>query len=189
MRKNICIRFVEMFIGSVVMSSIVCFICVFGLLTADSWTRNATLTALPIIYIVWNFRILRRCYFEMFDDKQYYITNLFATGAFIAISMFAFILLPRKSYSWLFLVTGLGSFLNVNIPSTIAILTFHSILFVSIFLAPIGLGWIKMKAKEEEELLERIPGILEINPLEQSHGNTEVSTNENKEKEEKNPLP
>lgn len=63
------------------------------------------------------------------------------------------------------------------------------IVFASIFLAPIGLGWIKMKAKEEKELLERAPGILEINPLEQKRDNTEVFTNENKEKKEENSLP
>ncbi len=189
MKKRIYLRFIEMFVGSVVMSSIVCLMCVLSLLTADSGTRNITLTLLPIIYIIWNFTKLRSCYFELFDENRYYITNLFATGAFIVMSIFAFVLLPRKGYSWLFLVTGLGSFLNVKIPASIAISAFHIILIISIFLAPIGLGWIKIKAKEEQELLEMVPGILEVNPSEPGHTNTEVFANEENEKKEENPLP
>lgn len=63
------------------------------------------------------------------------------------------------------------------------------IVFASIFLAPIGLWWIKVKAREAEELLERAPGILEVNPLEQKKDSMEVSTNEDKEKKEENSLP
>ena len=189
MKKGIYSRFIKMFIGSVAMSSTVCLVCVLGLLTVGSWQRNSVLTALPIIYIIWNFRALRGCYIEMFDDKKYYATNLFATGAFVVVSVLAFILLPREGYSWLFLVTGLGSFLNFAVRAKIAISAFHAILTISIFLAPIGLGWIKMKEKEEKELLERAPGLLAVNPLEQKRDNTEVFTNENKEKKEKNSLP
>lgn len=177
-----------MFTGSVVMSSTVCTLCVCGVLMYDTWQRNAVLTALPIIYIIWNYRSLRICYLEMLDDKKYYITNLFATGAFIVVSMLAFILLPREGYSWLFLVTGLGSFLNFAVRAKIAISAFHTILTISIFLAPIGLGWVKIKAMERRELREMAPGILEVNPLEQKRNSTEVQTNEIQKTKEKDSL-
>ncbi len=178
MRKNICIRFVEMFIGSVVMSSVACTLCACGVLMYDTWQRNAVLTALPIIYIIWNFKSLSSCYVELRDNKKYYVINLIATAAFFLTSICSFLLLPRVSYSWLFLVTGLGSFLNFVVRAKIAILSFHAILTISIFLAPIGLGWVKIEAREREELWERAPGILEVNPLEQKRESTEVQTNE-----------
>ena len=188
MIRNIFTRFAKMLVGSVIMSSVACTLCVCGVLMYDTWQRNAVLTALPIIYIIWNFKSLSSCYFELRDDKKYYVINLIATAAFSLTSICSFLLLPRVSYSWLFLVTGLGSFLNFVVRAKVAILSFHAILTISIFLAPIGLGWIKMKEREEEELLERAPGILEVNPLEQKRDSTEVQTNEIQKTKEKDSL-
>ena len=182
------IRFFEMLFGSVILSSIVCFFCIKGIIPGEGLLRNGILTALPIIYIIWNFKSLSSCYFELCDDKKYYVINLIATASFFLTSICSFLLLPRVSYSWLFLVTGLGSFLNFVVRAQIAILSFHAILTISIFLAPIGLGWVKIKAKEEEELRERAPGILEVNPLEQKTKSTEVQTNEIQKTKEKDSL-
>lgn len=177
-----------MLVGSVVMSSVVCILCVCGVLTYDTWQRNAVLTALPIIYIIWNFKSLSSCYFKMRGDKKYYVINLIATVAFSLTSICSFLLLPRVSYSWIFLVTGLGSFLNFVVRARIAILSFHAIMITSIFLAPIGLSWVKMAIKEEKELRERAPGILEVNPLEQKRDSTEVQTNEIQKTKEKDSM-
>ena len=188
MIRNIFTRFAKMLVGSVVMSSVACALCVCGVLMYDTWQRNAVLTALPIIYIIWNFKSLSSCYFEMHGDKKYYVINLIATAAFSLTSIFSFLFLPRTSYSWLFLVTGLGSFLNFVVRAQIAILSFHAIMNISIFLAPIGLGWVKIKAMERRELREMAPGILEVNPLEQKRKSTEVQTNEIQKTKEKDSL-
>ena len=94
----------------------------------------------------------------------------------------------RKAYSWLFLVTYLFGFSNIGLSSLSSILLFHIVLFISIFLAPIGLGWVKIKAMERRELREMAPGILEVNPLEQKRDSTEVQTNEIQKTKEKDSL-
>ncbi len=186
MIRSIFIRFTKMLVSSVVMSSIACVLCDSGVLAYGTWQGNAILSALPIIYIIWNFKSLSSCYFELSGDKTYYVINLIATAGFVLTSICSFLWLPRVSYSWLFLVTGLGSFLNFVVHSNTAILSFHVILTVSVFLAPIGLGWVKLAVQEEEELLKRAPGILEVNPLEQKKKTSEVQTDEIKKTKEKN---
>lgn len=177
-----------MLIASIMMSSIVCLACVLSLLLNDTWQRNAVLTALAIIYLTWNFRELRKNYLKMHNDKKYYIVNIIVTAGFILLSVISFLVLPRAVYSWLFLVTGLGSFLAVRVPAVVALPAFYIILFTSIFIAPIGLGWVKIKAMERRELREMAPGILEVNPLEQKRDSTEVQTNEIQKTKEKDSL-
>ena len=48
---------------------------------------------------------------------------------------------------------------------------------IVILCAPIGLGWVKEKRREKEEFISRMPGRLEVNPLEQKP-DKEVETNE-----------
>ena len=195
-KEIVIIRIAEMFVGSVIMSVAVCILCISGAMPVESMQRIVALTILPIIYILWNFIHLRRCYLGIRDKVQYYTLNLVATGAFAIVSIATYItasmiissIMLRKAYSWLFLVTYLFRFSNIGLSSLSSILLFHIVLFISIFLAPIGLSWIKLKEKEEEELREMAPGILEVNPLEQKRNSTEVQTNEIQKTKEKDSL-
>ena len=171
------IRLVELLIGSIIMSSVVCFFCDQGIIPTEGLLRDGTLTALPIIYILWNVYSLRRCYVVLGGEKSYYIINAIATVVFVAASLFAYKFYRGEIYSWFFLTTGLGSFLNISVSGIKSILAFHCLLSASIFLAPIGLGWVKMAIEEEEELMEVAPGFLEVNPLEPKKEDT--SSNEN----------
>lgn len=170
-KKVLFIRLAEILIVSVILSTGVCLMCVGGCLPINSVRRNIVLNLLPIAYIIWNFISLRRCYIVLCNDRKYYLSNLVATLVFVGTSIVAFIILPRKLYSWIFLITGLGSFLNVKVPAAIAIFLFHTIVFISIFLAPVGFGWIKEKELEKEEFISRMPGMLEVNPLESKSEN------------------
>lgn len=189
LKKVIFDRIVESVVVSVVMSAFICLLCVTGAMPVGSLQRDIALVLLPLAYIIWNFRTLRKCYIIIDGDtKLFYVSNLCTAVIFCGISMIAFVMLPRKAYSWFFLVTYLMRFTEIGITSPISIILFHVILTISIFLAPIGLGWVKIKAMERRELREMAPGILEVNPLEQKRDSTEVQTNEIQKTKEKDSL-
>ena len=182
-------RVIEMLLGCVLPSVFICSLCVSGPMPVGSIQRDITLIGAPVAFIVWNIIMLRRCYVAFVGERTYYIANICAYVVFTIVNLCAYIFLPTDAYTWIFVITRLGRYTNLGITSPVGITIFHFIAFISIFLAPIGLGWIKMKVREEEELLERAPGILEVNPLEQKKDSMEVSTNEDKEKKEENSLP
>ena len=181
-------RLVEMLLGCMVPSVFICLLCVTGPMPVGSTQRDVTLIGAPVAFIVWNIYNLRWCYKALGGKDLYYYVNICGYGAFAIINICSYIILPTDAYTWIFVITRLGRYSSLGITSPMAITLFHIILFISIFLAPIGLGWIKMKIKEEEELREMAPGILEVNPLEQKRDSTEVQTNEIQKTKEKDSL-
>lgn len=171
-------RLAKMLLGCIVPSVFICVLCVSGPMPVGSVQRDITLFFAPIAFIVWNFRTLRRCYKAFAGKKIYYDANICAYGIFAILNLLAYIILPADGYTWILVITRLGRYTNLGITSSVAITLFHLIIFLSIFLAPIGLGWIKEKRREKKEFISRMPGNLEVNPLEQKVY-TEVHTNGN----------
>lgn len=178
-KKAMMDRVIEMFLDSIVMSAFICLLCITGPMPVGSLQRSIALTALPFVYIVKNFFRLRKCYLIMRNDNSFYIANLFAATIYGTVSVVAYItasmifssIALRKAYSWVFLVTYFLGFSNIGISTKVSILLFHCLLFISIFLAPVGFGWIKEKELEKEEFISRMPGMLEVNPLESKSEN------------------
>ena len=173
-------RLGEMLTASIVMSALVCTLCVSGPMPVGSTQRDVTLAVLPAIYIVWNIVMLRRCYCILRSNEVYYIVNLCANSLLALVSICALFTFPRRLYSWAFLVTYFAGFLNVGISALVSVSLFHIIMLASIFLAPIGMGWVLEKEAEERQYIEKMPPMLEINPVEQDSDNTKVPENENK---------
>ena len=194
-KKAIMDRTIEMFLDSVVMSAVICLLCITGSMPVGSLQRSFALTALPFVYIVRNFFRLRKCYLIMVNEKSFFIANLFSVTIYATVSIVAYIIagkilssiILRKAYSWVFLVTYFLGFSNFGIPSIVSIALCHIILFISVFLAPIGLGWIHEKRREKEEFISRMPGMLEVNPLEPKSEN-KVKTDGKQEETPKNNL-
>ena len=126
---------------------------------------------------------LRRHYFYLHNKNKFYKVNLRANVIFALISVLAYMSGFKKPYSWLFLATALFRFSNIGITSIASILLFHTVLVISVFIAPIGMGWLEERIKEMEELEDIAPGFLEIdnykNPKALTNDDTEVSVNEN----------
>ncbi len=173
-------RVIEMLLGCILPSVFICVLCVSGPMPVGSIQRDITLIGAPVAFIAWNIIMLRRCYVAFKGSKIYYIVNIYAYAVFLIVNLCAYIFFPTDAYTWIFVITRLGRYSRLGITSPIAIILFHIAIIKSIFLAPIGLGWIKMKVKEEEELLARAPKRLDVNQLEKHRNNTEVPSNENK---------
>ena len=77
-------RVVEMLFGSVIMSAVVCYLCVSTpYMPVESIQRDITLIILPIIYIIWNVFRLRGFFVVVAEKKIYYIVNLCATALYL----------------------------------------------------------------------------------------------------------
>lgn len=155
-------RLREMMTGSLIMSVVVCIFCISGPMPVGSVQRDITLAILPVIYIIWNVFMLRRSYKKIKKIKSYYVISLCATAAFVFISVIAFFTFPRKFYSWFFLVTCLAGFSNVKLLIKLSLPMFYIVIFASVFLAPIGMGWVKRKAEEKKLYIEKMPPKLVI---------------------------
>ena len=181
-------RMIEMLIGCIVPSVFICLLCVTGPMPVGSIQRDITLIGAPAAFIAWNIYKLRWCYKGLGGKDLYYYANICGYSAFAIINICSYIVLPADAYTWIFVITRFARYSSLGITSPVAITLFHIILFISIFLAPIGLGWVKIKAMERRELREMAPGILEVNPLEQKRESTEVQTNEIQKTKEKDSL-
>ena len=171
-------RLGELLAGCVIMSAFICALCVSGPMPVGSIQRDVALALLPVIYVVWNVVMLRRCYRILCRIKIYYIVNSCAGLFFALISICAFFTIPRALYSWMFLATYLAGFSNIGIQPFLSVILFHSVITASIFVAPVGMGWVKKMEEEERQYIENMPPMLEINTVEQSAENTEVVHNE-----------
>ena len=171
--------------GCAVMSSIVCILCVSGPMPNGSIQRDIALAILSPIFIVWNILSLRRHYFYLHGIAEYYKVNLCDNIMFVLISVAFYICGSQKVYSWLFLATLMLRFSSIGITSIASILLFHASLVISVFIAIIGMGWVEEDNKEREELLERVPGVLTVNPLEKKDDSTEVPKDEKENKDER----
>lgn len=181
-------RMIEMLLGCIVPSVFICLLCVSGLMPVGSTQRDVTLIGAPVAFFVWNIYKLRLCYKGLGGKSLYYYANICGYGVFALINFCAYQLLPTDAYTWIFVITRFARYSSLGITSPVGITIFHCVLFISIFLAPIGLGWVKIKAIERRELRKTAPGILTVNPLEQKRKSTEVQTNEIQKTKEKDSL-
>lgn len=171
----------EMLFGCILPSVVVCALCISGAMPVESIQREMTLLIVPIAFLIWNFRLLRKCFIAFAGEKIYYIANILSYGIFAFINMCAYIFLPADLYTWIFVITRIGRYSNLGITSPVAISMFNCIVCASIFLAPVGLGEAKIARKEELEFLKIVSGDFDLSKFEQPYDNTEVLSNEIKE--------
>jgi len=183
----IFVRTIEMLLGCILPSVFICALCVSGPMPLGSQQRDITLIAAPVLYMVWNVAMLRRCYAFLQSKEHYYIVNCIAYAAFALINIGAYLLLPTDGYTWLFVVTRFLRYSNLGISSPVGIALFHVIIGISIFISPIGMDWVYEENKRRQQYIESMPPMLEINPLEEKPKNTEEQhEKENQEKTENN---
>ena len=140
-----------------------------------SLQRDITLIFAPIVFIIINFCFLRSCYAAVEGARVYYAANILSCLIFAFINIGAYKFLSADLHTWLFVITRFGRYVYIGINSLKAVFIFYCIVGVSVFLAPIGLGWIK---REKEEKIREKADVYEINRLGENYDNTEVAVNE-----------
>ena len=176
-------RTLEMLLGCILLSVVICILCISGPMPNGSTQREVVLIFAPVIFMTWNVLKLRKCYLALGGKTLYYVNNIIAWGIFVLVEVCVYVFAPMDIYTWLFVATRFLRYTSLGVPSKIGIALFNVILFLSIFFAPIGLGWIKEKIKEQKALESLAPGVLEINPFENKQDVNEVDDKNATEKE------
>ena len=177
-------RTVEMLLGCILLSVVICILCISGAMPNGSRQRDFTLIFAPVIFMAWNVIRLRECYLDLGGKTLYYTSNIIALSVFALVELCVYVFMHMDIYTWLFVTTRFLRYTELGVSSVVGITLFNIILFLSIFLAPIGLGWIKVKIAEQKALESLAPGVLKVNPLENKRDENEVADKNATEKEE-----
>lgn len=179
-------RTIHLFLGSVVISSAIALLCVMNILPDGSGALLAGMCIGVILYAIFNIKMMRRVNFLVRSKSLYYLINFGAYFIFGLIHMCAYKLCSSYVFAWLFAITKFVRYTNLSLNIPMAVTVFHLVMVITILCAPIGMDW--MYEMDESNAVERIPGMLEVNPLEQKSADMEVAKDENKNEEEKSAL-
>lgn len=178
-------RFAEIFFYSVALSALVSLLCVMDILPDRSKELVVGLYAAVIVFLIINIIKFRLSYCVLKSYKKYLIVNVCAYGLFMLATVIAYKLFSPALYTWIFAITKAGRYTNFRLATVYSAAILHFIMLVVMFISPIGLGWVKEKKREKEEFIARMPGMLEVNPLEQKP-KKEVEANDVQKETEEN---
>ncbi len=177
--KIVLHRAAEMLICCIGLSVLICFLCVSGPMPVGSIQRDVALNIIPFVFLAINIVMLRNCYVALLGEKQYYTVNLCAYVIFAGVNIGAYVILPVDGYTWLFVITKILRYSRIELVPPLGIMIFHSLLFVSVFLAPIGMRWVHRSAEEKYVGKEMIPPRMDEEKVKAANKALEASTDKN----------
>lgn len=134
-------RLCELFLTCAIISAVITFFYVAGILYTDTFLSIALLIGLFVFAFI-NIRMLRQCYFDLHSNKNYYLSNLLSYAIFALISIGVYKLCSGIIFTWLFAITKFVKYTDAGNPTIKSMLFFHLIGFLCVLLAPIGMKWI-----------------------------------------------
>ena len=90
-----------------------------------------------VFFTIYNFRNLRRCYFDIRNKKLFFALNFLSHGIFATINLVFFALASNEVYAWLFSITKALTFIDISI--IYSIMFFHFIGLFCIVASTIGM--------------------------------------------------
>lgn len=182
-------RLTELLGSCLILSAIISFLCICNILPDGSLDLVIGLYIAMVLFVFINVKMMRRCYFELRNTTWYFIANYGAYFIFGLLTICAYKFFSAEVYTCMFAITKFARYTNLHLTTSWSTVVFHAIMGIAIFLAPTGMNWVYQMEEENFVSEEMIPPALEIILTENDANSTEVLANENKEKEEKNPLP
>ena len=146
-------RLAEIFLPCIIFSTFITLFNVSGVVY-KRYNVIIMILAFVLIFTIYNFIKLRRCYFDMRNKKLFYMLNFISHGIFAAVNIILFAFVPNKVYAWFFAITKALTFLNID--TIYSILFFHFVGLLCIVASPIGMKWIFDKGDEEDKPIEYI---------------------------------
>lgn len=167
MIRIIICRFFEMLITCALISAIAVVLNITGLFTTmTSVFILALLGALCWFSI--NLYMLRDCYFDLRDNKSYYVSNYLAYAIFGVCTVVVYLCFSSSVYGWIFAITKFMKYTKLGISTVGATAIFHLLGGIMILLAPIGMKWIfTLEEDDELEEFENIENVEEFEIFEE----------------------
>lgn len=139
-------RLAELFLMCFLFSAMITLINMSGLVI-KRYHVVIMILAFVALFTFFNFRNLRKCYFDLHDKKLFFGLNFLSHAIFAIVNAAMFVFASDEVYTWLFAITKCLAFAKVNI--VYSILIFHVIEIICIITAPIGMGWIFIQENED----------------------------------------
>jgi len=144
-------RFFELFFTNAAISAVLTVFNIADLLiTANTLLKGMCLGI--ALFIFFNVRMLKNCYFDLRNKALYYFTNLSAYFAFMAVCFGTYFLCSGEVYTWLFAVTKFAKYTRFTTAVPYSALIFHCFGIIMIFLAPLGMSWVFPINDDTEEV-------------------------------------
>ena len=178
-------RVIHLVLGCVVISSLIAILCITGIFPDGSGILLGGMSAGVVLYIFFNVKMMRRVFFLVRKRRLYYVINFGAYFVFGLINLCVYKLCSNYVFAWLFAITKFLRYTNLSLSIPSAVTVFHFIMTLAALCAPVGMEW--MYEMDERNAVGKIPGILEVNPLEQKT-DKEVEINEIQKETETNTL-
>ena len=147
-RRVVFRRLIELFLPSIIFSVLITTLNVSEIIV-KRYAVVIMITAFVVIFTVYNFRNLRKCYIDMRNEKLYYCLNFLSHVIFATGNILVFLLASNEFYTWVFSITKGIAFLGAK--TIISILLFHFIGLASVVIAPIGMEWV-FEIREKREI-------------------------------------
>ena len=140
MKKVIIQRFFELMLTNILFS-----VCIAGFYYLDLIETEFSLAMsggiFTLLYIVINIKYMRRCYFEVYGTKDYYIINYIAYAAFLAVNLLAYFVCSDFIYTIIFAIAKFVVYLGLTKQTHISVLVFHILMIVTVAIAPLGMKY------------------------------------------------
>lgn len=148
--KVIAQRFVELMFTSVVLSVIAVILNITGAIKIET-ALFLVLLLFSLLFMCLNIKLMRLCYFDLMDRTVHYVSNLAAYLLFAAVGYAVYFFCSSEVYSWMFEITKFAKYSSLGADTPVSALLFHVVGIVSVLVAPIGMRWVFLYGKEDEE--------------------------------------
>ena len=180
-------RTMHLLIGCVLISAILALLCTIGILPDGSGVLFSGMLLGLALYILYNVKMMRRVYFIVRKKSIYFLINISAYFIFGLINLCSYKIFSSYVFAWIFSLTKVARYTNLNLSTPYAVAVFHFLMTMAILMAPLGMEWMYEYDERNAVDEKRIPGMLEVNPLEQKSEN-KVKTYGKQEETPKNNL-
>lgn len=134
-------RFVEILVVNILISAAIMLLNIIGILGTQKQIFHGMIAG-TVLSIVINFVFMRRCYYVLTNRFLYYTSNYIAYAMFLAVNLFVGAVFDNYTYAWLFAVAKVARFSHYQVGSFVSALIFNMVMFLSVLLAPVSMGWV-----------------------------------------------
>lgn len=149
MIKVIIRRFLELLLPCACVSAIA---VVLNVYLFNSTTMAAFIIGFlgAVAWFALNVHMLRNCYFDLHDKKEYFIANFIAYALFGICTVLVYVCFSGAVYSWIFAIAKFLKYTQLDFTTVQSTAFFHLLGGLMICLAPIGMNWIFEPDEDEE---------------------------------------
>lgn len=148
--KLIALRFLELFLTCVGISSIITLFYVMGVFESQGFVNTVLLLGWAA-FLILNFLRLREYYYDFANNRLYFFVTIVAHLIFGGVNFLACFFHSSALFNWFFAITKFAMRSNISAGIFDSGLVFHAVGLLLIVLSPIGMFWITKEDVEVEE--------------------------------------